>query len=79
MVSLIVESMNLILAASCGKVTLAADDRLDTPRLCLFVKIHSAVHNAVVGNCNGIHAQLNRTVQQVIKAACSVKQAVFRM
>ena len=65
--------MNLILAPSRSKVTLAADNRLDSSRFRLFIKIHSAVHNAVVGNCHGIHTQLNRTVKQVVKTACTVK------
>ena len=64
-------------AALVGHVGLAADDGFDAPLLALGVKVHHAVEGAVVGDRQGVHAQLDGPVDQVWDPADPVQHAVL--
>ena len=57
----------------------AADNGLDIHFLRLLVKINCAIHYAVVGNGNAVHAKFFGTRQKQIYFGGAVKQAVLRM
>ena len=62
-----------------GQVNLAADNRLDACLGTLLIKFHCAVHCAVVGNRQTVHAQLLSVGHQLVDFRSAVQQAVFRM
>jgi len=64
-------------AAIGSDVYLAADDGLDARLGRFLVKLDGAVHHAVVGNCQGIHAQFLRPRYQLGDAAHAIEQAEF--
>ena len=61
------------------KIHLAADNRLDTFLGALLIKFHCAVHCAMVGNRQAVHAQLLGIGHQLGDFRSAVQQAVFRM
>ena len=61
------------------KIHLAADNRLDTCLGALLIKFHCAVHCAMVGNRQTVHAQLLGIGHQLGDFRSAVQQAVFRM
>ena len=77
MISGAVRFVALIEAGTRRDVDLAADNRLDSLRLAGAVEIHHAVHDAVVGNCDGILSKLACAFGNLRDAAGAVKQAVF--
>ena len=60
-------------------VHLAADDGMDAGILAGAVKVHHAVHHAVVGNGAGVHAQLPEAGDEGLDGAGAVQEAVFRV
>ena len=69
----------LIKAGTGGHIDLTADDGLDACLFCSLVKLHTAVHNAVVGAGNGSLTALFYAVHQLVNAAGTIQQTVFRM
>ena len=61
------------------KIHLAADNRLDACLGTLLIKFHCAVHCAMVGNRQAVHAQLLGIGHQLRDFRSAVQQAVFRM
>ena len=61
------------------KIYLAADNRLDACLGTLLIKFHCAVHCAMVGNRQAVHAQLLGVGHQLRDFRSAVQQAVFRM
>ena len=61
------------------KIYLAADNRLDACLGALLIKFHCAVHRAVVGNRQAVHAQLLGVGHQLRDFRSAVQQTVFRM
>ena len=62
-----------------GQVNLAADNRLDACLGTFLIKFHCAVHRAMVGNRQAVHAQLLGIGHQLRDFRSAVQQAVFRM
>ena len=62
----------LIKAGTSGHIDLTADDGLDTRLFCSLVKLHTAVHNAVVGAGNGSLTALFYSVHQLVNAAGTI-------
>ena len=62
-----------------GQIHLAADNRLDACLGTLLIKFHCAVHCAMVGNRQTVHAQLLGVSHQLVDFRSAVQQAVFRM
>ena len=60
-----------------GDVRLDADDRLDADFLGLQVELHRPEHVAVVGDRDGIHAELLDALQQPLDAVAAVEQRVL--
>ena len=60
-------------------VHLAADDGMDARVLAGAVKVHHAVHHAVVGDGAGVHAQLLQARHEGLDGAGAVQKAVFRV
>ena len=54
-------------------VNLAADDRLHAFVACLFVKIHHAMHRAVVGDGERGKFQLVRLLRQFVQTASAIE------
>ncbi len=54
-------------------IHLAADDGLYALFLCFFIKINDAVHRAVIGDGNAVHAELFGRRNQILDATCTVK------
>ena len=74
-----VDPVHLVEPGAGSHIDLAADDRLNA---CLFgclVKIHTAIHCAMIGNGNGGLPQLLHPVENFIDPAGAVQQAVFGM
>ncbi len=67
----------LVKAAAGGDVHLAADDRMDALAQALLVKIHHAVHHAVIRDGQRLHAQFLCSGDQRLYAARAVQQRVF--
>ena len=74
-----VDLVDLIETGAGGNVDFAPDDGLDARLFGCLIKLHAAVHHAVVGAGNGGLAALLHPIHQLIDAACAVQQAVFRM
>ena len=66
----------LLESAARSDVGLVADDRIELGRLGSLIELKRAVEVAVVGDRQGIHAELNRPVDQPVDGAGSVEQAV---
>ena len=79
MIWVAVRPVHLVKARSTCNVYLTADDRLDTRCLCRTVKVHDAIHYAVVCNCNGILPDLFHMLHHRGDAVRAVEQAKFRM
>ena len=62
-----------------GQIDLAADNRLDACLGTLLIKFHCAVHRAMVGNRQAVHAQLLGIGHQLVDFRSAIQQAVFRM
>ena len=71
-----VEPAFLVKARARRDIHLAADDGLDTSLFAGAIKLHGAVHDAVVGDGKGGHAKLDGAVDLVRNAAGAVEQAV---
>ena len=63
--------------AARGDIDLAADDGLDAGLSGCLVELDDAVHHAVVGDGQAVHAQLFGPCHQLRDAAHAVEQAVF--
>ncbi len=74
-----VDLVDLIETGAGGNVDFAPDDGLDARLFGRLIKLHAAVHHAVVGTGNGGLAALLHPIHQLIDAACAIQQAVFRM
>ena len=74
-----VDLVDLIEPGAGGNVDFAADDGLDARFFGRFVKLHTAVHDAVVGAGDGRLPALLHAVHQLVDAAGTVQQAVFRV
>ena len=78
-VTVSVNAGHLIKPGAGGHIHLTANDRLDARLFGRLVKIHTAVHNTVVGDGNGGLAQLLHAVKQLVNAARAVQQTVLRV
>ena len=67
----------LIKAGACGNIDFAPDDGLDTRLFCRLIKLHTAVHHAVVGAGNGGLSALFYAIHQLVNAAGTIQQAVL--
>ena len=74
-----VDFIYLIKAGAGGNIHFAADDGLDARLFSGFIKLHTTVHHAVVGAGNGGLSALLHPLHQLVDAAGTVQQAVFRM
>ena len=74
-----VDMAHFIKAAARGNIHLAPDDRLDSGRLGRFVKLHAAIHYAVVGNGCRCLPHFFQMIKHTVNAAGTVQQAVFCM
>lgn len=74
-----VDLIYLIEAGAGGHIDLAADDGLDARLLGRFVELDAAVHDAVVGDGDGVLTALLDTVHKLVDAAGTVQKAVFGM
>ena len=74
-----VDAVHLVKAGAGGHIDLAADDGLHAGLFGGLVKVHAAVHHAVVGDGDGGLAQLLEAVEHAVDAAGAVQQAVFRV
>ena len=62
-----------------GDVDLAAQNRLNSGFPGGAVKVNHSVHDAVIGDCQTVHAQLLRPRHQFLYLGRRVQQAVFCM
>ena len=69
----------LVLYRLRRNVRLHADDRLDARLRALLIKLDHAVHIAVIGDRDRVHAELLSAVDKLADARCAVQQAVFGM
>ena len=69
----------VLLARAGGYVDLAADDGLHALLLRLFVEVDDAVHGAVVGDGDAVHAERFRRLDEFLDAARTVEQAELRV
>ena len=76
---LIVRAVGLFSHASGGNIHLAAGDGLYARRLAGLIKGHGAVHNAVVGDGNGILTQCLQALGEPVNAAGPVQQGKLGM
>ncbi len=74
-----VDAAHFVKARSGGNVDLAADDGLDPLFFGRLIKIHTAVHHAVIRNGNGRLPQCFYALHQPLNPAGAVQKAVFRM
>ena len=72
-----VDAVDLVKAGAGGDIDLAADDGADARGNGGVIKLHTAVHDAVVGDGDGGLAQLLDAVEQFVDAAGAVQQAVL--
>ena len=74
---LLVQLRIFVLHRSGGQVTFDADNRLDPGRFAGAVKLHRAVHGAMVGKGQGRHLQLLGAGGQIVDATEAVQQGKF--
>jgi len=79
MVWLVVQPRRLVPAGAGSHVDLAADDRMDAGGLGRFIELDHAVHNAVVGDRQSLHAQFLGPGHQLVDLAGAVQKAVAGM
>ena len=60
-------------------INLASQDRTDSLPPAFLIKIHHAVHDAVVGNRRTVHAQLFYPRDIILNLVGAVQEAIFRM
>ena len=72
-----VDLIYLVKAGAGGHIHLTADDGLDASLFCSLIKLHAAVHHAVVGAGNGGLSALFYTIHQLVNAAGTIQQAVL--
>ena len=58
-------------------IDFAPDHRMNPPFLGFFIKIHGAIHNAVVRDCHAVLSQFTHLVEQFSDAAGPIEQAVL--
>ena len=58
---------------------IGADDGLDASCLRLAIELHQREQIELVGQCNGRHAMLDRTLDHGFQTQCAVHQGVFRV
>ena len=78
-VAVAVNAGYLVKPGAGSHIHLTADDRLDARLFSCLIKIHTAVHHAMVGDGNGGLAQFLHPVKQLVNAARAVQQAVLRV
>ena len=61
------------------EIDLTTDDGMDALRLCFLIESNGAVHNAVIGHSDRIHAELLRASNKFLDAARTVEQTVLCM
>ena len=71
--------MNFVGVLPGRHIYLASDDRMDSLGLGGLIKIHRAVHGAVVGNGHRGRPLAYRRINELIDPAGAVQQAVFGM
>ena len=74
-----IDLVHLIKAGAGGNIDFAADNRLDARLFSRLVKLHTAVHNAMVRAGNSGLSALFYALHQLVDAAGTVQKAVFRM
>ena len=72
-----VDLIYLVKAGAGGHIHLTADDGLDASLFCSLIKLHAAVHHAVVGAGNGGLSALFYAIHQLVNAAGTIQQAVL--
>ena len=68
-----VDFIYLIKTGAGGNIDLTADNGLDTRLFSGFIKLHTAVHHAVVGAGNGGLSALLHPLHQLVDAASTVQ------
>ena len=62
-----------------GHIGLHADDRVDFGLLGGGVELHRAIHHAVIGQRDAIHAQLGCALGDALGGGVTIQQAILRM
>ena len=74
-----VDLVHLVKTGAGSHIDFTADDGLDARLFGCLIELHTAVHDAVVGAGNGGLAAFLDAVHQLVDAAGTVQQTVFRM
>ena len=74
-----VDLVHLVKTGAGSYIDFTADDGLDARLFGCLIELHTAVHDAVVGAGNGGLAAFLDAVHQLVDAAGTVQQTVFRM
>ena len=78
-VSVLARHIVPVKSAVRSHVDLAADDRTDPLGFALLIKINTAVHNTVVGDCTAVHAQLFYLGDILFNLVGSIKKRILRV
>ena len=62
-----------------GQIDLTAQNRLDALLLAFLIKLHRAIHGAVIRNGQRLHAQLLSIGHQLGDFRGTIQQTIFRM
>ena len=64
----------LVEARTGRNIDLAADDRMDSGPGCCLIKLYGAVHDAVIGHCDGGLSVLPDALHEAVDPAGTVEQ-----
>ena len=76
MEALVVDTGAFVVARARGDVRFNADDGFDTRRFAFFIKLDSAVHVAVVGEADGVHAVLFCQCDHLVNFRQPIKEGI---
>ena len=79
MIGFVVDTVDTVFHRAAGNIDLTTNDGFDTCCLCCLIKVYAAVHNAVIGDSDGILSQFLDSLHHAVDAAGTVKEAVFCM
>ena len=79
MVRIVVNSVDPVRHPAAGNIHFTANNGLNAGSLGSLIKIDTAIHNAMVGNCNGRLPQFLNTVHHRTDSAGAIQQTIFCM
>ena len=73
MIGIIINAMDAVFHSAACNIDLTADNRLNSGCFGSLIEIDAAIHDTVVGDCNGSLPKLLHTLHHAVYAASSIQ------